>query len=195
MKPNKALIIVDMQNDFCPGGSLAVPGGDRIVSILNKYIRFCKKNKIPIFLSRDWHPPKTRHFEKFGGLWPNHCIQKTPGAKFHPRLKFIKQAVIISKGMDPGKNSYSAFDAVNHQGIGLLDLLKILRVKKLLIGGLATDYCVKATVHDTIKYGFKVDLLQDAIKGVNKRACDSAKAIEKMLNWGAKKITIDKFNK
>ncbi|MCM8792549.1 MAG: isochorismatase family protein, partial [Candidatus Omnitrophica bacterium] len=110
LKLKKALLIVDLQNDFCPGGRLAVPRGDKIVPIINKYIKLFSKNKLPIFASRDWHPKRTTHFKKFGGLWPVHCVQNTKGAQFHPKLRLPQETIIISKGMSPQKDSYSAFD-------------------------------------------------------------------------------------
>ncbi|MFH1093112.1 MAG: bifunctional nicotinamidase/pyrazinamidase [Candidatus Omnitrophota bacterium] len=193
MKLRQALIIVDMQNDFCPEGSLAVPEGDRIVPVLNKYIGLCQSRKIPVFATRDWHPLKTRHFKKFGGLWPRHCVRLTKGAQFHPGLKLPKNAIIVSKGMDPELEGYSAFDAVNEQGVSLLNLLKILRVERLLIGGLATDYCIKFSVLDALKKGFRVGLLMDAVKGVNIKTDDSKKAIILAVKKGAKRITINRL--
>lgn len=194
MKLRQALIIVDVQNDFCPGGALGVAEGNKIVSVLNKYISECKLKKIPIFATRDWHPAKTRHFKKFGGIWPPHCIQYTKGARFHPHLKLPKNVILISKGMDPDKDGYSAFEAKNEEGIGLLSLLRMLRINKLLIGGLATDYCVKNSVLYALKKRFRVELLIDAIKGVNLKPDDSVKAVKAMLDKGAKKVTFKKFS-
>jgi nicotinamidase/pyrazinamidase len=190
VKLKKALLVVDVQNDFCPGGALAVPGGDKIVPAINKYIKIFSKNKLPIFSSRDWHPIKTKHFKDFGGVWPAHCIQNTKGASFHPKLKLPKDAILLYKGMDPNKDSYSVFQAEGANGAGFLNLLKILGVKELYIGGLATDYCVKSSARDALKNGFKVKLLLDAIKGVDLKKGDSEKAIQKMIKQGAKKITL-----
>ena len=190
MKWKKALLIVDVQNDFCPGGALAVPGGDKIIPSLNKYIKIFSKKKLPIFASRDWHPRKTLHFKKFGGAWPQHCIQNTKGAAFHPRLKLPRQAILLYKGMDPAKDSYSAFQAQDSGGRGLLNLLKRLGVKELYVGGLATDYCVKSSVLDALKNGLRVKLLTDAIKGVNLSLKDSEQAIIEMVRRGAKKTRL-----
>jgi nicotinamidase/pyrazinamidase len=195
MKLKKALLIVDMQNDFCPGGALAVKEGDKIVPVLNKYIKFFVREKLPIFASRDWHPKETKHFKQYGGLWPKHCIQNTEGAMFHPGLKLPKEAIVLSKGIDPNKDSYSAFQAVDSNGTDFLPLLKALGIKELFIGGLATDYCVKSTVLDGLKAGFKVNLLVDAIKGVNIRPKDSEEAIEEMVARGAKKLTFEKLRR
>lgn len=184
----KALLIIDMQNDFCPGGSLAVPEGDKVVPVLNRYIKIFKKLQFPIFASRDWHPKKTRHFKRYGGAWPKHCVQNTTGAGFHSKLKLPKETIILSKGMDPEKDSYSAFQSVDPNGTDFINLLKVSGIKQLYIGGLATDYCVKYTVLDALKSGFKVRLLVDAIKGVNLKPDDSQKAIVEMSRTGARKI-------
>jgi len=181
---------VDVQNDFCPGGALGVPEGDKIIPNLNKYIKIFSKNKLPIFATRDWHPLKTKHFKDFGGDWPVHCIQNTKGAQFHPELKLPKDAFFLYKGMDPEEDAYSVFQAQDLSGTSLPKLLKILGIKELYIGGLATDYCVKFSTRDAIKQGFIVKLLMDAIKGVNLKPDDSKKAIKEMVKGGAKKITL-----
>jgi len=126
MGAEKALLIIDVQNDFCPGGALAVPEGDKIVPVLNRYIELFLSKGLPIFASRDWHPEKTKHFKDFGGLWPKHCIQKTRGAEFHPGLKLPDKIIILSKGMDPEKDSYSVFQGADSQGKSFLNLLKWL---------------------------------------------------------------------
>lgn len=190
MKFRKALLIVDVQNDFCPGGALAVPEGDKVVPVLNKYINIFTKKRLPIFASRDWHPVKTKHFKDFGGVWPAHCIQNTKGAAFHPKLKLPKETILLYKGMDPEKDSYSAFQAEDIRGTSFLKLLHMLGIKELYIAGLATDYCVKSSVLDALKNGFKVKLLIDAIKGVNLKPLDSEKAIKEMVKRGAKKINL-----
>ena len=190
MKLKKALLIVDVQNDFCPGGALAVPQGDKIVPVLNKYIKIFSRNKLPIFASRDWHPVRTAHFKDFGGVWPVHCIQNTNGAAFHPKLKIPKQAIFLYKGMDPEKDSYSVFQAEDLRGLNFFKILKLQGTKELYIAGLATDYCVKFSVLDGLKQGFKVRLLTDAIKGVDLKPGDSEKAIKEMVKRGAKKVTL-----
>ena len=190
MKYKKALLIVDVQNDFCPGGALAVPQGDKIIPQINKYIKIFSQKKLPIFASRDWHPIRTKHFKDFGGVWPVHCIQNTVGAAFHPRLKLPKQTILLYKGMDSEKDSYSAFQAEDGQGVPLLNLLKVMGIKEIYIAGLATDYCVKFSAIDAAKFGFPVKLLIDAIKGVNLKPDDSQKAIKQMVKKGAKKITL-----
>jgi len=190
MKSKKALLIVDVQNDFCPGGALGVPEGDKIIPVINKYIKIFTKEKLPIFLTRDWHPIKTKHFKDFGGIWPVHCIQNTKGAAFHPKLKLPKDAILLYKGMDPHKDAYSSFQAEDVRGMAFPKLLKIFGVKEIYIAGLATDYCVRFSAHDAIKQGFKVKILTDAIKGVDLKPNDSRNAIKEMLKKGAKKITL-----
>ncbi len=194
MEEKKALLVVDVQNDFCPGGALTVPQGDKIVPVLNKYMMIFSRKKWPIFASRDWHPPKSKHFKKFGGPWPEHCIQNTRGARLHPYLRLPRETILLSKGMDPDKDSYSAFQAVDSRRTGFFELLKSSGIKELLIGGLATDYCVKSSVLDALKFGFKVKLLIDAIKGVNVKPEDSEKAIEEMVRGGAEKMTLEELS-
>ena len=190
MESKKALLIVDVQNDFCPGGALAVPEGDKIVPILNRYMMIFSRKKWPIFASRDWHPRESKHFKQFGGPWPEHCIQNTRGARLHPGLRLPEETIVISKGMDPDKDSYSAFQAVDSKGTEFLELLKMSGIKELYVGGLATDYCVKSSVLDALKFGFKVKLLIDAIKGVNIKPEDSEEAIQEMIRGGAEKMTL-----
>jgi len=190
MKIKKALLIVDVQNDFCPGGALGIKDGDKIIPTINKYIKNFASKKLPIFASRDWHPIQTVHFKGFGGVWPQHCIQDTKGAAFHPKLKLPKETILLYKGMDPEQDSYSAFQAQDKSGISLSNLLKILDIKELYIAGLATDYCVKFSALDALKNGFKVRLLMDAIKGVDLKPNDSEKAIKEMIKKGAKITTL-----
>lgn len=195
MKFRKALLIVDVQNDFCPGGALAVPEGDKVIPIINKYIGNFTKKKLPVFATRDWHPVRTNHFKDFGGAWPVHCIQNSKGAEFHPKLKLPKEVILLYKGMDPEKDSYSAFQAEDISGMSLLGLLKVLRVEEIYIAGLATDYCVSFSAHDALKKGFRVKILMDAIKGVNLKPDDSNQAIKMMLKAGAKEATFGKITK
>lgn len=186
---NSALICVDVQNDFCPGGALAVKGGDQIIPVLNRYLDRFKRAGALIFATRDWHPENHMSFEKQGGIWPPHCLQNTKGAKFHPGLKLPRKTVIISKGENKNKEAYSGFEGTDKLGRSLTKILKDNRVKRVFIGGLATDYCVMATALDAVKAGFKVYFLEDASKGVNLKAGDVEKAIEKMENKNIRKIT------
>ncbi|MCM8781165.1 MAG: bifunctional nicotinamidase/pyrazinamidase [Candidatus Omnitrophica bacterium] len=195
MEAKRALLIVDVQNDFCPGGALAVPEADKIIPNLNKYIKIFYKAKLPIFASRDWHPARTKHFKDFGGIWPVHCIQNTRGAAFHPKLKLPKDTIFLYKGMSDQKDSYSVFQAEDSRGTEFKKLLDLLGIRELYIGGLATDYCVKSSVLDALRYGFKVRLLIDAIKGVDLKPGDSVRAIEEMVKKGAKKATLKILNR
>ncbi len=190
LKFKKALLVVDVQNDFCPGGALGVPEGDKIIPKINKYIKIFAKNKLPIFFTRDWHPVRTKHFKDLGGVWPVHCIQNSRGAQFHPKLKLPKEATLLYKGMDPQVDAYSAFQAEATNGARLPHLLKVMGINELYIGGLATDYCVRFSTRDAIKQGFKVKILMDAIKGVNLRPGDSQEAIKEMVKAGGKLITL-----
>jgi nicotinamidase/pyrazinamidase len=185
MQQKDALVIVDVQNDFCPGGSLGVPEGDQVVPVLNRYIERFGNEGLPIFATRDWHPERTTHFTTQGGPWPPHCIQGTQGAKFHPGLKLGDESIVVSKGMSSEEDSYSGFDAVDPNGKNLAVLLREKRVSRIFVGGLATDYCVKHTVLDGLKAGFKVVVLENAIRGVNLNPGDSQQALAEMLRAGA----------
>ncbi len=188
MEKKAALVIVDVQNDFCPGGSLAVAKGDRVALALNPYIaRFAAAN-LPIIATRDWHPAQTSHFKDFGGIWPVHCVQNTLGADFHPLLQLGAGATVVSKGTAANVDSYSGFDAVDAQGTALAALLRERGVEQIFVGGLATDYCVKQTVLDGLKHGFAVVLLTDAISGVDLAPGDSTRALEEMRHAGARAI-------
>lgn len=178
------LLIVDLQNDFCPGGALPVPDGDRIVPRVNRAVELFERRGLPVLASRDWHPRETRHFKEFGGAWPPHCIQKTKGARFHPDLRLPKHAIIVSKGMDPEEDSYSAFQAVTKEGRDLESVLRDLDVNEVFLCGLATDYCVRASALDSSKRGFRTWVLDDAIRGVNVKPGDSLAALEEMKGRG-----------
>ena len=183
-----ALIVVDVQNDFCPGGALAVAEGDRVVPPLNRYIERFADAGLPIFATRDWHPEKTIHFKAYGGLWPAHCIQGTKGAEFRADLALPEDAVIVSAGTASDEEGYSGFDGVDSSGVGLMELLLRPNVTRIYVGGLATDYCVKQTVLDGLKRGFSVTLLEDAVRGVELTPGDSQRAIQEMLQAGADAI-------
>jgi nicotinamidase/pyrazinamidase len=179
-KTKKALIVVDVQNDFCPGGSLAVAHGDEVVAPLNTLTRAFLDRHEPVFQTRDWHPAETKHFTAYGGTWPVHCVQGTRGAEFHSDLLRDPRITIISKGTDESADGYSGFDGTN-----LAQLLREKGVDEVWVGGLATDYCVKHTVLDALREGFKVKALADAMRPVNVSAEDGQKAIEEMRNAGA----------
>ena len=175
----RALLLVDVQNDFCPGGALAVAEGDQVVAPLNRLTEEFLQRGEPVFRSRDWHPRETKHFTEFGGTWPVHCVQNTTGAEFHPDLIDDPRIITISKGMGD-EDSYSAFDATD-----LASQLRQLRVEEVWVGGLATDYCVKNTVLDALKEGFHVKAVEDAMRAVEVNAGDGKRAIEEMRAAGA----------
>jgi nicotinamidase/pyrazinamidase len=185
-----ALLIVDVQNDFCPGGALAVPEGDHVVPILNEYTRRLTDHGAEVFASRDWHPERTRHFQAEGGPWPPHCVAGTPGAGFHEGLELPAGASVVTKGTNPEDDGYSAFEAVDAQGRGLGDVLRGGGVERLYVGGLATEYCVRASVLDGLKAGLDVVVLLDAVRGIDVREGDVARALDEMLRAGARTATL-----
>jgi nicotinamidase/pyrazinamidase len=178
----RALIVVDVQNDFCPGGSLAVAHGDEVVPPLNRLIQEFLERGEPVFRSRDWHPENTKHFSAFGGTWPVHCVQNTKGAEFHPDLIDDIHIRTISTGVGD-EDGYSAFE-----GTDLSLQLHRLGVNEIWVGGLATDYCVKHTVLDGLKEGFAVKALEDAMRPVELQPGDGARALEEMRAAGAEII-------
>jgi len=188
-----ALIIVDVQNDFCPGGSLAVPESHIVVPVLNEYMARAADAGIPIFASRDWHPERTRHFAAQGGPWPPHCVQGTPGADFHPELRLPPSTVIVSKGMSEEDQGYSALEAELPDGQSLVDALRARGVRHVYVGGLATDYCVRATVLDALKNGFETSVLIDASRPVDVQTGDGERALNEMLAAGAEPQILDEF--
>ena len=187
MASSKALIVVDVQNDFCPGGSLAVAQGDEVVAPLNKLMKEFLDRGEPVYKTRDWHPEKTKHFAIYGGTWPIHCVQNTRGAEFHSDLLDDPRITVISKGFDERADGYSGFD-----GTQLAQLLRDEEVKEIWVGGLATDYCVKETVIDGVHNGFKVKALADAMRAVNVKTDDGKKAIDLMKEAGAEIVGDEK---
>ncbi|MCX8164227.1 MAG: nicotinamidase [Aquificaceae bacterium] len=182
-----ALIVVDMQRDFMPGGALPVPNGDAIIPRLNEYTRLFNERGLPSFFTRDWHPPDHISFREQGGIWPSHCVQGTEGAMFHEDL-FVPQdnRFIISKGNSRDFDAYSGF-----QGTILDSLLRERGIKRVFVGGVATDYCVRNTVLGAINLGYQAFLLLDAIKGVDLNVGDSERAVEEMLLAGAVGVQIE----
>jgi nicotinamidase/pyrazinamidase len=176
VKRTDALIIVDVQNDFCPGGTLPVKEGEKVIPPLNHAKRFFKHS----FATRDWHPENHCSFGKNGGSWPVHCVAGSKGADFHPDLD-IEGVSIIEKATLPDRDAYSGFD-----GTGLTEQLNQRGIKRVFVGGLATDYCVKATALDALESGFEVWVLKDAIRGVDVKPGDSAEAIMGMKEKGAR---------
>ena len=175
----RALIVVDVQNDFCPGGALGVERGDEVVAPLNRLMKEFLERGDLVVKSRDWHPAETKHFAAHGGTWPVHCVQNTRGAEFHPRLLDDPRVLVLSKGTGDEDN-YSAFD-----GTPLADVLRERGVEEVWVGGLATDYCVKQTVLDALREGFTVRAVQDAMRPVNLKPEDGPRALEEMRRAGA----------
>jgi nicotinamidase/pyrazinamidase len=179
------LVVVDVQNDFCPGGALGVAEGDQVVPVLNAWIREFHKKGLPVIYTQDWHPQDHCSFAGNGGIWPPHCVQGTKGADFHPDL--VVQGEICRKGFVTDAEAYSGFDG----RVGGLDgptlgtWLKQRAVARIFVGGLATDYCVKATVLDGIGNGLEVAVLRDGIRAVNVNEGDGEKAIAEMAGAGA----------
>jgi nicotinamidase/pyrazinamidase len=182
-----ALILVDIQNDFCPGGALAVNQGDQIVPIVNRLIP-----EFPLVIStQDWHPANHISFKPRGGPWPPHCVQGTRGAELHPDLKTDTIAYYFRKASSPDRDDYSEFAGKDDRGRSLDETLKSHGVKQLYVVGLATDYCVLETVLDGIKYGYEVYPVTDAMRAVNVNLDDGEKALQKMAGSGAHLVTSD----
>lgn len=184
--PGDALLVVDVQNDFLPGGALGVPRGDEVVPPLNRMISRWRELGLPVVLTRDWHPAGHCSFHGQGGPWPPHCVAATPGALFAPSLVVPADALITSKGTDPRREAYSAF-----QETGLGDHLRRLGVRRVFIGGLATDYCVRATGEDARAEGLEYVVLTDAVRAVDVHAGDGERALEELAAAGAILTTTD----
>jgi nicotinamidase-related amidase len=182
-----ALILVDIQNDFCPGGALAVKEGDKIVEPVNKLI-----SRFPLVIStQDWHPANHVSFIEQGGPWPPHCVQRSPGAELHADLDTAKIMHYFRKASSPDKDDYSEFAGKDEQGRSLNEVLQSRGVRRLYVVGLATDYCVLETVMDGLKYGYDVYAVADAMRAVNVAPDDGTKALQKMEDSGAHLVTSD----
>jgi nicotinamidase/pyrazinamidase len=179
-----ALLVVDVQNDFCPGGALAVPGGDRVIPVLNRLAAIASALGMPVYASRDWHPPDSRHFAAHGGRWPVHSVAGTEGARLHPDLQLPPGALIVSKGVGRDDDGYSAFDGSIAGRGSLLADLRARGINELVIGGLATDYCVRASALDARQHGLDVIVVSDAIGAVDAAPGDGARAIDEMKAAG-----------
>lgn len=180
LEPSDALVVVDVQYDFLPGGSLGVPGGDAVIAPLNEWLARFVAARLPVFATRDWHPPGHCSFRDEGGIWPVHCVSGTHGAEFARELNLPADARIVSKATERGVEAYSAF-----AGTDLDRRLREAGVRRFFIGGLATDYCVVNSVVDALKLGYAVVVLLDAIRAVDVTPGDGARAIASMLAAGA----------
>ncbi len=179
LKNTDALLIVDVQVDFCPGGALPVPEGDMIVPLLNEWIAAADRADIPVIASRDWHPAQHVSFEPQGGKWPPHCLQDSPGAGFHPGLQLPDNVVKVSKGVRLDKDQYSAFDET-----GLGEFLRERGVRRIWLGGLALDVCVRASALSACEEDFEVHLLADATRAIDEE--QGARAVREIRQAGAK---------
>lgn len=180
LRADDALVVVDVQRDFLPGGALAVPDGDQVVPAINRYLKRFEREGRLVVLTRDWHPADHVSFRAQGGPWPPHCVAGTPGAGFAPGLDLPAMAQVVSKATRPDAEAYSGFE-----GTELAARLRQQGVKRLFVGGLATDYCVRATVLDALREGFEVWLLADAVRAVDVRPGDGERALRDMLQAGA----------
>jgi len=178
LRDGDALLVIDVQNDFCPDGALPIHHGDRIVPVLNRWMGVARDKRIPVYLSRDWHPVGHPSFEQFGGKWPVHCLQDSNGARFHPDLAVVGDEVVVTKGVRFDKDQNSAFDQT-----GFTEQLRRDNVKRLWVGGLALDVCVLATVLDALRGGFKVVVIGPATRPVTSEG--GVMAIREMESAGA----------
>lgn len=180
-----ALLIIDVQNDFLPGGNLGVPHGDEVIPSLNNYLRIFIAHHLPIYATRDWHPAQHCSFHSQGGKWPAHCVAGTSGAEFAATLQLPDSTIVISKATMPQEDAYSGFQHTN------LDAsLRSSGIQRLLIGGLATDYCVLNSVRDALSHGYQVYLLIDAIRAIDAQPGDGLRALDEMKSLGAQFITL-----
>jgi len=201
-----ALLLIDLQNDFCPGGALAVTDGDAVIAIANQAIDACKRQGMSVVASQDWHPSSHGSFAANAGkepwtlgeldglpqvCWPVHCVQGEPGAEFHPHLNSDAVDHVVQKGQKDNIDSYSAFfDNAHRASTTLHNLLQQAQVERVIVMGLATDYCVKYTVLDALELGYEVAVLAEGCRGVNLNEQDSQHAIEQMQHAGATLITL-----
>ena len=186
LQPDKqsALILVHLQNDFFPGGSLSVQNGDHILPQVNQYIGYFQHQQAAIMATRDWHPSNHCSFQEAGGPWAPHCVQGSRGAQFHANLHLPTGSLIISGATNPNKEVHSGFD-----GTSLADYLEDRNVTTVYIVGLATEHWIKQTALDGIKLGLRVVVLEDAICGVNLKPDDSEQALQEMATAGAIRAT------
>jgi nicotinamidase/pyrazinamidase len=185
---NRGLIVVDVQRDFCPGGALPAEAGHLIVPAINRHIAEARALGMPVYASRDWHPAVTKHFKAYGGEWPPHCVEDSMGAQFHPDLQLPDDAIVISKGDDPDRPGYSAFEGRTALGTSLLADLQHRQIDWVFVAGLTTEYCVRQTVLDARRAGLRVSVLLDAIGSIDQHPGDAERAVADMANAGAELI-------
>jgi len=183
-----ALVVVDLQSDFLPGGTLGVPTVDAVIPTLNRCIAEFQHQGLPIFATRDWHPPNHCSFLPQGGPWPAHCVAGTWGPEFAAQLFLPSGVRVISKATAAQTEAYSAF-----QGTNLAAQLKDLGCTRVLLGGLATDYCMKATALDAREAGLDVTVLEDAVRAVNLQPGDGQRALEEMTERGVLLSSVERL--
>lgn len=204
-----ALLLIDLQNDFCPGGALGVANGDATIAVANQAIDACRARNQLVVASQDWHPISHRSFAinsqaqvgtlgELEGLpqiwWPVHCVQETPGAELHSQLQQQHIAAVFRKGENPDIDSYSAFFDNGHRAqTALDDCLKAQEITHLALMGLATDYCVKFSVLDALRLGYQIHVITDGCRGVNLQPEDSQQALAEMQQAGAELVTLSQF--
>jgi nicotinamidase/pyrazinamidase len=174
----RALLIIDFQNDFTPGGALAVPDGDAIAGRVNELV--ASGDFDLVVATRDWHPPDHKSFKEQGGPWPPHCVQGTPGAELHPAVPRDAVHVVVDKGYEPSLEGYSGFEQTN-----LASVLRERGIDEVTVVGLATDYCVKHTSADALAEGFGVTIDREGIRGIDAEPGDSERALEELQAAGA----------
>ncbi|MDB5959686.1 MAG: nicotinamidase [Massilia sp.] len=189
LRRGDALIIVDLQHDFLPGGALAVGDGDAVIPVLNRAIAAFDGAGLPVIATRDWHPADHCSFHAQNGIWPPHCIAGTHGAQFSPQLH-LQSATVVSKATSAARDAYSGFE-----GTDLAATLRSQNVQRVFVGGLATDYCVLQTVIDALKLGFEVVLLRDAVRAVDVQPGDGERAIARMTAGGALAASVDDIDR
>lgn len=189
LQKSDALIIIDVQRDFLPGGALAVSRGDEVIPVLNGYITIFQDKGLPIIATRDWHPPDHCSFTAQGGPWPLHCVVGSQGAQFASSLELPRNITVISKDTKQQQSTYSGFASTD-----LAEHLQSLGTRRLFIGGLATDYCVLNTVKDALELDFMVCLLIDAIRAVNIKPDDGPRAEKEMRRLGALAVTLEQIS-
>lgn len=178
-----ALIVIDMQNDFLPGGRLAIAAGDAIIPQLNRYLAYFAAHRFPVFATRDWHPPDHCSFQPQGGPWPPHCIAGSDGAAFHSALALPAATHVISKATTRESDAYSGFS-----GTQLDALLRSLHIRRVFIGGVATEYCVFSTVQDALRLQYATFVLADAVRAIDRQPGDGQRALREMMHLGAQPI-------
>jgi nicotinamidase/pyrazinamidase len=181
LRPEDALLVIDMQVDFLPGGKLGVPDGHAVLAPINRLLRLFAGRGLPIYASRDWHPENHCSFLARGGPWPPHCVAGTPGAAFSDQLDLPAGAIVVSKADTADADAYSAFS-----GTKLAAQLRARGVRRLVVCGLATDYCVLNTVVDARENGFEVVIVPEAMRAVDVAPGDGARALARMAGLGAR---------